>query len=80
MARVLAPGGVLVLTDSVQSGDRPILDGKLGYFARINEQHYENYKELGLSQPWQTKAGWISPEGGLGISEIYMEQFKVTGN
>ena len=43
MARVLAPGGVLVLTDSMQRGDRPSLDGRLGNFAKLNEPHYENY-------------------------------------
>ena len=43
MARVLAPGGVLVLTDSMQRGDRPALDGRLANFAKLNEPHYEDY-------------------------------------
>ena len=37
MARVLRPGGLLVLTDSVQLGDRPRLDGALGRFGDFNE-------------------------------------------
>merc|ERR1712151_944766 len=41
MARVVAPGGIVILTDSVQRGDRPVLDGKLKNFAKINEPYYE---------------------------------------
>jgi SAM-dependent methyltransferase len=37
LARVLRPGGVCVLTDSVQLGDRPAMDARLGRFGDFNE-------------------------------------------
>eukprot|EP00746_Dinoflagellata_sp_MGD_P002428 gnl/MRDRNA2_/MRDRNA2_104721_c0_seq1.p1 gnl/MRDRNA2_/MRDRNA2_104721_c0~~gnl/MRDRNA2_/MRDRNA2_104721_c0_seq1.p1 ORF type:complete len:567 (-),score=100.23 gnl/MRDRNA2_/MRDRNA2_104721_c0_seq1:115-1815(-) len=43
MARVVAPGGTVILTDSVQRGDRPDMDKNLGNFGKLNEPHYENY-------------------------------------
>ena len=43
MARVLKPGGILVLTDSVQYGDRPIWDNMLGMFSKFNEPYYMSY-------------------------------------
>jgi ubiquinone/menaquinone biosynthesis C-methylase UbiE len=43
MARVVAPGGTVVFTDSIQKGDRPILDENLGNFERMNEPHYKDY-------------------------------------
>lgn len=43
MARVLAPGGTLVLTDSIQRGDRPILDKRLENFENFNEPYYGDY-------------------------------------
>ncbi|KAG7357042.1 methyltransferase UbiE family protein [Nitzschia inconspicua] len=43
MARVTAPGGTVVLTDSIQSGDRPILDQALGNFERMNEPYYGDF-------------------------------------
>jgi len=49
MARVCAAGGVVVLTDSIQKGDRPALDDRLGNFARLNEPHYEDYVACELS-------------------------------
>eukprot|EP00879_Flechtneria_rotunda_P014865 GHRR01015532.1.p1 GENE.GHRR01015532.1~~GHRR01015532.1.p1 ORF type:complete len:444 (+),score=155.17 GHRR01015532.1:980-2311(+) len=41
--RVLKPGGLAVLTDSVQLGDRPQWDKTLGAFGNFNEPHYKNY-------------------------------------
>jgi len=41
MARVLKPGGMISFSDSIQTGDRPPLDGRMGAFARLNEPHYE---------------------------------------
>jgi ubiquinone/menaquinone biosynthesis C-methylase UbiE len=49
MARVLAPGGTLVLTDSLQLGDRPMLDGGLAQFKNLNEPHYPNYISTNLA-------------------------------
>ena len=40
-ARVLKPGGLLILTDSVQLGDRPEWDNTLGAFENFNEPHYK---------------------------------------
>ena len=48
MSRVLAPGGVAVLTDSMQKGDRPVLDSRLKNFGKLNEPHYEDYVETFL--------------------------------
>lgn len=43
MARVLKPGGMLILTDSAQLGDREALDATLGNFESFNEPFYKNY-------------------------------------
>lgn len=44
MARVLRPGGLLVLIDSLQLGDRPAYDGLLKTFpARFHEPYFRNY-------------------------------------
>jgi ubiquinone/menaquinone biosynthesis C-methylase UbiE len=43
MARVVRPGGTVVLTDSIQRGDRPILDQGLANFGKMNEPHYLEY-------------------------------------
>merc|ERR1712203_86500 len=42
-ARVLTPGGVFVLTDSNQLGDRPHNDETMGNFANLAEPHYKAY-------------------------------------
>jgi ubiquinone/menaquinone biosynthesis C-methylase UbiE len=43
MARVVKPGGSVVLTDSVQLGDRPIFDATIGNFQNMNEPHYQDF-------------------------------------
>lgn len=43
MARVLKPGGLLILTDSIQLGDRLPLDEGLGKFFDFNEPFYKTY-------------------------------------
>ena len=43
MARVVKKGGIVVLTDSVQLGDRPGMDENIGRFSNLNEPHYQNY-------------------------------------
>ncbi|DBB16477.1 TPA: hypothetical protein ACH3X3_014754 [Trebouxia sp. C0006] len=43
MVRVLKPGGLLILTDSVQLGDRLPLDDGLGQFSDFNEPYYKTY-------------------------------------
>ena len=37
MARVVKPGGLVVLTDSSQLGDREVYDATLGNFGDFNE-------------------------------------------
>lgn len=44
MARVLAPGGLLVIVDSLQMGDRPEWDGLIEAFPhRFHEPYYRHY-------------------------------------
>lgn len=43
MARVCKPGGMVVLTDSVQLGDRSAFDATLGRFSDFNEPFYGTY-------------------------------------
>ncbi len=44
MVRVCKPGGTIVLTDSMQCGDRPKFQN-IANFAKLNEPHYVNYVE-----------------------------------
>jgi ubiquinone/menaquinone biosynthesis C-methylase UbiE len=53
MARVVVPGGTVVLTDSVQQGDRPILDAALPNFQHMNEPHYISYMQDNLPAHFQ---------------------------
>jgi ubiquinone/menaquinone biosynthesis C-methylase UbiE len=48
MARVLKQNGLLVFTDSIQRGDRPMLDKSLTQFENMNEPFYANYCEDNL--------------------------------
>lgn len=43
MVRVVKKGGMIVLSDSLQLGDRPPLDEQIGNFSKLNEPHYVNY-------------------------------------
>jgi ubiquinone/menaquinone biosynthesis C-methylase UbiE len=44
IARLLAPGGVLILTDSLQTGDNPALDAMLEYFPEgFHEPYFTSY-------------------------------------
>jgi len=43
MARVVSPGGTVVLTDSIQKGDRPALDQGLPNFEKMNEPFYVDF-------------------------------------
>jgi|TARA_B110000967_G_scaffold20271_1_gene18880 ubiquinone/menaquinone biosynthesis C-methylase UbiE len=42
-ARVLKPGGVFILADSIQLGDRPLADKHLGRFGDFNEPYYRSW-------------------------------------
>eukprot|EP00986_Skeletonema_menzelii_P021390 scaffold34360_cov177-Skeletonema_menzelii.AAC.2 len=48
MSRVLKKDGLLVLTDSIQRGDRPILDANIGNFEKMNEPYYVDYTQDNL--------------------------------
>ena len=43
MARVCKPGGTVVLTDSLQRGDRPVMDAHIDNFSKLDEPHYSCY-------------------------------------
>ncbi|KAK9815034.1 hypothetical protein WJX73_005595 [Symbiochloris irregularis] len=43
MARVVKPGGMVVLTDSAQLGDRPQWDATMGGFSNFNEPYYRSF-------------------------------------
>lgn len=43
MARVVSPGGTVVLTDSFQKGDRPPMDKGLPNFQNMNEPYFVDY-------------------------------------
>lgn len=43
MARVVKPGGMVVLTDSQQLGDRPCFNDTMGNFGDFNEPYYRSY-------------------------------------
>ncbi len=48
-ARILAPGGTLVVLDSLQRGDRPDFDPLLSFFPdRFHEPYYESYQRENL--------------------------------
>jgi ubiquinone/menaquinone biosynthesis C-methylase UbiE len=50
MARVLKPGGRLVLVDSLQRGDRPAFDGLLARFpVSFHEPYFEDYTRQDLT-------------------------------
>lgn len=65
VARVLKPGGLFVLTDSIQLGDRPVQDDVIGNFGNFAEPHYRGFirtdfgalcKEYGLEPQWKATA------------------------
>ncbi|KXZ46713.1 hypothetical protein GPECTOR_41g677 [Gonium pectorale] len=51
--RVLRPGGLAVLTDSVQLGDRRAWDNTIGLFGNFNEPYYRNYVGCDLGAMFQ---------------------------
>ena len=52
-ARVLKPGGVFILADSIQLGDRPRVDAHLGRFSDFNEPYYRSGS---ARTPWSCSA------------------------
>ena len=55
MARVVSPGGRVVLTDSIQKGDRPALDDGLSKFKNMNEPYYIDYINDDLGSHFETE-------------------------
>lgn len=43
MTRLAKKGGLIVFTDSVQIGDRPLLDDSIGAFKDFDEPYYDTY-------------------------------------
>ena len=60
-ARVLKPGGVLVLADSIQLGDRPRMDKNLGRFGDFNEPYYRSYIEQALVEVFGPEGAGLEP-------------------
>jgi len=58
MARIVKPGGIIVLTDSIQLGDRSDSDDRIGNFKDLNEPHYENYISTEFSK-WFENCGLV---------------------
>jgi len=57
MARVVKPGGLVVLVDSIQKGDRPEWDGLLDLFPHyFHEPYYTDYV-TGSVEAWGATAG-----------------------
>lgn len=50
MSRVVKPGGMVILTDSIQLGDRPKLNANLGNFKAFNEPNYVDYINLDIGK------------------------------
>lgn len=60
--RILKPGGLFILADSVQFGDYPALDGLLEYFPHgFHEPYYKNYLSYDFTPVMQ--AAGFEPEG-----------------
>ena len=50
IARILKPGGILLLVDSIQLGDRPEYDGLIESFsAALHEPYYDDYARCDLA-------------------------------
>ena len=56
-ARILKPGGLFVITDSIQLGDRPSIDEGIEGFGQFSEPWFVNYLSEDLGQ--------LVAEGGL---------------
>jgi|SRR5579872_2003716 len=65
MARLLRPGGAVILVDSLQRGDAPDYDSLIDYFPRaFHEPYYRGYANEDLTALF-AKAGLTLEEAGL---------------
>ena len=51
---MLKPGGLLVITDSTQLGDRAAHDATMHNFGNLNEPHYPGYIEYNFGEKFRT--------------------------
>jgi ubiquinone/menaquinone biosynthesis C-methylase UbiE len=61
IGRILRPGGIFVLTDSVQRGDRSTMNKEVDFFSTMNEPFYRDYFETDLAAIFWEEAG-LEPE------------------
>lgn len=57
---MLKPGGLLVVTDSIQQRDRPQLDEDMDAFSEMNEPHWSAYVRLDFAAEF--KAVGLQPD------------------
>lgn len=77
MARVVSPGGTVVLTDSVQKGDRPILDEALPNFKNLNEPFYVDFLNDDLGAHFEEEG--LIPETKISSSNTKSLSFSKPG-
>ena len=69
MARVCKPGGLVILTDSTQLGDRREWDASVGNFGDFNEPWYRNYIATDLGEPAETRCLHCCASHGCNLFE-----------
>mmetsp|Transcript_22988 Transcript_22988/g.60867 ORF Transcript_22988/g.60867 Transcript_22988/m.60867 type:complete len:199 (+) Transcript_22988:151-747(+) len=74
-ARLLRPGGLCVVADSIQLGDRPALDSSLAVFKDFNEPHYESY----ISEDMAVVFCELDPERKIMASSTKILSFRKPG-
>lgn len=64
MARVVRPGGIAVIVDSLQTGDTPEFDGLLELFPQMfHEPYYDSYTRTDMAA--------LFAEGGLAVERVW---------
>lgn len=77
MFQALKPGGVAVLVDSIQLGDREPLDRSIGRFGDFNEPHYRGYISTDLGALFE-RAGFACVEKEINSSSKRLSFMKPT--
>jgi SAM-dependent methyltransferase len=65
VGRLLRPGGLFVLTDSLQLGDRPAVDAEIPAFSALNEPYYDNFIRTSFADVFAKEAGLVPEWKGL---------------